>query len=88
MNVNPGASKEEVLQMLGTPVNRSFRENAEVLQYCRTGNVFDEYVNVWLLDGRVAALTNYTDSSGFLCQHDLREVDWGQAPPDIRIAIE
>lgn len=81
-------SKSEVTQILGSPRNRSFRENAEVLQFCRTGNIADEYVNVWLLDGKVKALTNYKDTSGFLCSDDMREVDWGQAPADIWIAIE
>ena len=88
MLLEPGMSKAEVVDIMGMPRNRSFRENAEVLQFCRTGNIADEYVNVWLLDGKVKGLTNYKDGSGLLCGDDMREVDWGQAPPDIRIAFE
>jgi hypothetical protein len=88
MLIEPGMSKAEVVDILGAPRNRSFRDNVEVLQFCRTGNLADEYVNVWLLNGTVKALTNYKDTSGFLCGDEMREVDWGQAPPDIRIALE
>lgn len=88
MDIQPGMSRADVVNVLGAPQNRSFKENAEALQYCTTGAMSDQYVNVWLVDGEVIALTNYTDESGFLCSGDMREIDWGQAPADIRIAIE
>lgn len=88
MDIQPGMNRADVVQILGAPQNRSFKENAEALQYCTTGAISDQYVNVWLVDDEVIALTNYTDESGFLCSGDMREIDWGQAPADIRIAIE
>jgi len=88
MAIQPGMSRADVVEVLGAPQNRSFKEDAEALQYCTTGAMSDQYVNVWLVDGEVIALTNYTDETGFLCSGDMREIDWGQAPADIRIAIE
>ena len=88
MAISPGMNRAQVVEVLGAPQNRSFKQNAEALQYCTTGSVSDQYVNVWLVDGKVIALTNYTDSTGFLCRDDMREIDWGQAPIEIRISIE
>lgn len=86
--IDPGMTRADVVEILGAPKIRSFKENAEALQYCTTGAFSDQYVTVWLVDSEVIALTNYTDVSDWLCAGELREVDWGQAPADIRITIE
>lgn len=86
MGVAPGASRAEVISVMGEPRMRSFRENAEALQYCSV-NIFVEtaqFSTVWLRDGAVIALTSRNGRSCAL----IREVDWGQAPPDLRISFE
>ena len=89
MNIAPGMTREQVISALGAPGSRSFRDNAEALQYCSTGYSSDEYTTVWLLDGKVTSLTQSLGRVAFgPCGGTYLPIDWGQAPPDIRIAIE
>lgn len=89
--VNAGDSAESVVAKMGEPGNRSFREKAEAWQYCHTGVLAptDSYTTIWLLDGRVIALTSQHAAFGIgECEEFFPEVDWGQAPPDVRIALK
>ncbi len=87
MSVNPGMSREEVVSLLGQPGDRTFRGRGEALQYCRPG-IFDEYTTIWLVDGRVASLTRMEADTGIGSCFSYPAIDWGQAPPDVRISIE
>ena len=54
-SVEAGMTKAEVVSLLGEPGNRSFRGNAEALQYC-DGSVMSEYNTyhtIWLAGGAV-----------------------------------
>ena len=86
--VEPGMTKLEVISILGEPQRRSFRENAEALQFCQTGQLSDSYVNVWLVDGKVISLTSYQHSADFFCTSEIREIDWGQLPPDLKVILQ
>lgn len=86
--VNPGMSSSEVMTLLGAPGDRSFREHAEAWQYCRDGAFSDAYQTVWLVDGVVTSLTSHTLPPRGPCDAYYRSVDWGQAPPDVRLRIE
>jgi len=89
MNIEPNMTRAEVLDTLGDPGARSFRDNFEALQYCSTGWNTDEYVTVWLEDGVVKGLTRQNDvlAAGF-CSQSFPPVDWCQAPADMKIPVE
>ncbi len=88
--INPGMSREQVVSLLGVPGSRSFRDDGEALTYCRTGFLIDSYTTVWLVRGRVVSLTtsDEPDRTPGLCTARFPAIDWGQVPPDVRIAIE
>ena len=89
LKVSPGQTKDEIAKLLGPPGNRTFLDAAEAWQYCRTGISTDEYTTLWFKDGTVRALTtlNAAIAQGF-CSGRWPPVDWGQAPPDIRVRVE
>jgi hypothetical protein len=87
--VSPGMSKEQVIELLGPPGGRSFRDRGEALQYCRTGFSSDEYTIIWLVDGTVRSMTTSLETIAMgNCGGKYPPIDWGQVPPDVRIAIE
>lgn len=88
--VNPGMTSAQVLQVMGAPGARSFREQAEAWQYCRDTMFQDDYQTVWIVEGVVVSLTNQSLPPGGPCAgyYGMVAVDWGQAPPDVRIRIE
>lgn len=90
MSITPGQTREEVVALLGTPGARSFRGEAEALTYCNgvEFSAHDDYKTIWLLQGRVVALTSSNGGASILDCSAYPEIDWGQAPPDVRIAIE
>lgn len=89
--VQPGMTRGEVVELLGEPASRSFKDNAEALQYCRTGGIGSDYnyfAVVWLQDGVVKAMTNENRMQIFTSCHDgLPPIDWGQMPADISIEV-
>lgn len=83
-----GDTKEKVLEVLGTPGDRSFRGSGEAWQYCSTGFATDTYSTIWFDDGLVTGVTskNASLATGF-CSQNFLEVDWGQRPSDQKIDI-
>ena len=89
MSIVPGQSREDVIAFLGQPGDRTFRGSAEALTYCRSGLMStDDYSTIWLVNNRVVSLTTMSRGYGTLNCTQFPEIDWGQAPPDVRIAIE
>jgi hypothetical protein len=89
--VRAGDSADTVIARMGDPGSRSFRGKAEAWQYCQTGvlSPTDSYTTVWLLEGQVVAMTTKRAAFGVGdCSAFFPEIDWGQAPPDVRIAVE
>ena len=86
--ISYGDSKQSVLDKLGVPGDRSFRENGEAWQYCSTGFSKDSYATVWFRDESVVAVTT---SSAYIvdgfCNGAFPTVDWGQMPAYTTIEI-
>ena len=89
VRLEPGMTKQEVIEIMGTPDRRSFKDSSEALQY--QGIVgFGQcvYMTAWLQDGILIATTDRRGSSVAGCGLGSREVDWGQMPkPSIDINI-
>lgn len=91
-SVEPGQTKQQVLQVLGEPGDRQFSGENEALQYCTlSGNSFGSAVNgwrpgaytvVWLLRGRVTGVTTYRASVAQTnsCESEFQRIDWQKAP--------
>ena len=58
--LNPGMSKQEVAQVMGTPARTEFAGSREAWHFCRTGDSSDEFAVVVFSDGKVVAAKNYT----------------------------
>lgn len=88
MQIHPGSSKNEVLAMLGSPGDRSFKGRGEAWQYCSTGLSQDKYMTVWFYEGIVEGLTTYNRSDAVgICTQTFSSVDWGQVPNDLKIKL-
>ena len=90
-DIQSGMSYEAVLALFkGLKTRRTFQGDAMALQACSTvfPKIRDEYVTVWFLENRVSGLTSRSREAGWSCIGGMREVDWGQAPADIRIKID
>jgi len=83
-----GDSKEKVIEVLGTPGDRSFSADQEAWQYCSTGWTQDSYLTVWFASGYVTGVTTQSASlaDGF-CSGAFPRVDWGQVPADQKIEV-
>ena len=90
LRISKGMSYDEALTVFsGLEMRRTFRDDATALQVCSGGfpKWRDEYVTVWLYDNRVSGLTQWDKPADFTCQSGFREVDWGQAPADVKINL-
>ena len=92
LNIQPGMSKLDVQKVFAIdPGVRSFKGTAEALTYCGRSDWDGAavYYTVWLLNNEVMAITNYRlNKSRNKCGDSSRPIDWGQMPPDLKIAIE
>ena len=92
MQIVRGMSYQEVLRLASDyPMQRTFKGRGTALQYCSTDswNGIGSYVVVWMVDDTVEGLTQYDRGTGFQsCQQLFREVDWGQAPADVKIKLD
>jgi len=63
IQINKGDERAKVLQVMGTPQDRQFLADYEVLQYCVTGAGFGyhDYSAIWLRSGKVVGITTYKD---------------------------
>jgi hypothetical protein len=86
LQINNGMTKSQVIDILGTPGNRQFRDNYEAWQYKSYGMFEDDLHIIWFKDGLV---TGYTTESrkdlpfGF----DYKRIDWEKAPDYIEEKI-
>lgn len=78
--VRQGASMQEVADALGPPGNRSFKDNREAWQYCRTTWGKHTFLQVLFTDGRVNEMRTSTDSlaTGF-CGDAYPPIAWTEA---------
>ena len=87
--LQPGATKDQVMNLLGVPNDRSFQDANEAWQYCESAfGVGGRYSTVWFSSNVVRAITTDTRNYGGLtCDSGLGPVDWGQIPPDNTVEI-
>jgi S1-C subfamily serine protease len=79
--VDRGMTKDQVMQVLGQPADKQFRDSDEAWQYCELGAMAGDFLVVWFHDSRVTGVTHWTDSSPALdCTTLLRPIRWETAP--------
>jgi outer membrane protein assembly factor BamE (lipoprotein component of BamABCDE complex) len=65
LGLSPGMSKEEVLEIMGSPAKNDFDKGVEEWHYCKTGVSYfggspsDDFVAVFFDSGKVVAMRNY-----------------------------
>ena len=81
MLLDPGMSKQEVLNILGTPDGRSFQGNDEAWQYQEiVGFGQCSYITAWFYQGHLVAATNRKGFSAAGCGLGSREINWSRKP--------
>lgn len=79
--LEPGMTKQQVLAILGTPADRSFRGVDEAWQYQEVAGFGQcKYTTVWLSDGKLVGVSTRRGESVAGCGLGSREVDWSQMP--------
>ena len=81
--LEPGMSKTELAALLGTPGDRQFSGNVEAWQYCDTGFAKDEYLIVWLADGKVVETQRYENAYSMGICSSYSTINWEDAPDKI-----
>lgn len=79
--LEPGMTKQQILDVLGPPADRSFRENDEAWQYQEIAGFGQcKYTTVWISDGKLAGISTRRGASVAGCGLGSQEVDWSQMP--------
>lgn len=79
--LEPGMTKQQVLEILGPPADRSFRGNDEAWQYQEIAGFGQcKYTTVWISDGKLVGISTRRGSSVAGCGLGSQEVDWSQMP--------
>jgi hypothetical protein len=79
--LEPGMSKQQVLDSLGSPADRSFRGSDEAWQYQEIAGFGQcKYTTVWISDGKLVGLSSRRGPSVAGCGLGSHEVDWSQMP--------
>ena len=58
--VSEGMSKQQVIDIMGSPVASEFNRGVEEFHYCATGFNADDFVSFYFQDGKVISKTSYT----------------------------
>lgn len=83
LQINKGDDRAKVLQVMGTPQDRQFLGDYEVLQYCITGAGFGyhDYSAIWLRSEKVIGITTYKDHTpASSCRGNFRSLRVEDAP--------
>jgi hypothetical protein len=79
--LEPGMTKQQVLDALGSPADRSFRGTDEAWQYQEIAGFGQcKYTTVWISEGRLIGVSTRRGSSVAGCGLGSQEVDWSQMP--------
>lgn len=80
--INPGDSKEQIIEVMGEPENRQFKGNLEAWQYCDTSFGRYNYSIVWLNSGIATGVNSYTNPGQpfNFCGAGFEPVRWENAP--------
>ena len=92
MQIERGMSYQQGMSLVSDyPLERTFRGRGTAVQFCGSnGTTTPDFVIVWMVDDEVEALTQYKARAvNFMgCESGFREIDWGQAPADVKIALD
>lgn len=82
--LNVGDSKQAVLDVMGTPMDRQMNGQQEAWQYCVSGAGFgwNDHKIVWFNAGRVTGINSYK-SHVTGCQGGIGPVRWESAPDSV-----
>ena len=72
-------------------IQRTFKGRGTALQFCDEKSTrLGSYVVVWLVDNVVEGLTQYSAQLRAFtrCELGFREIDWGQAPYDVKVKLD
>ena len=81
--INPGDTRERVIEIMGPPGDRQFRDKNEAWQYGETGAGFGyhDFRIVWFYDGKVTGLTSYKDRTpASVAAAHFKPIRWEDAP--------
>jgi hypothetical protein len=79
--LEPGMTKQQILDVLGSPADRSFRGSAEAWQYQEIAGFGQcKYTTVWISDGKLLGISTRRGGSVAGCGLGSHEVDWSQMP--------
>ncbi|MCE7565367.1 hypothetical protein LZS85_04540 [Aliivibrio fischeri] len=79
--IDHGASKKDVMEIMGTPQDRQMKGPNEAWQYCKSGSSFgaNDHKIIWFYKGKVTGINTYrTSVSG--CTGGIRSISWSEAP--------
>lgn len=81
VKLEPGIAKEEVLQLMGPPNDRSFRGADEAWQYQEIAGFGQcKYTTVWISAGKLVGVSTRRGASVAGCGLGSEEVDWTEMP--------
>ena len=80
-NLEPGMTKQQVLDILGSPADRSFRGSDEAWQYQEIAGFGQcKYTTVWIWTGKLVGISTRRGSSVAGCGLGSQEVNWSEMP--------
>ncbi|MBJ7554391.1 outer membrane protein assembly factor BamE domain-containing protein [Marinomonas spartinae] len=82
LSLQEGMDKQQVTNIMGKPIYRSFNGTTEAWQYAAFNGVKQcIYITVWFKQGQMVAMTNRQEpSQDQSCLQGIREIDWTQIP--------
>jgi hypothetical protein len=79
--LEPGMTKQHVLEVLGPPADRSFRGTDEAWQYQEIAGIGQcKYTTVWISGGTLVGVSTRRGKSVAGCGLGSEPVDWSQMP--------
>ncbi|RUO29235.1 hypothetical protein CWE12_09630 [Aliidiomarina sedimenti] len=75
-DINYGDTRASVVEKLGPPEDRQFKEDYEAFQYCTTGTSFGAitFNIIWLRNEVVTGMNNYTANHEGSCSGHFRQI--------------
>jgi hypothetical protein len=84
--LEPGMTKQQILAILGSPADRSFRGKDEAWQYQEIAGFGQcKYTTVWITDGKLIGVSTRRGKSVAGCGLGSSEVDWQQMPSNKKV---
>ena len=79
--LEPGMTSQQILAVLGSPADRSFRGSDEAWQYQEIAGFGQcKYTTAWISNGKLVGVSTRRGASAAGCGLGSREVDWSQMP--------